>query len=493
MTPAPILRDPELDAELVERGFVISPLLDPTEVRQISEAYADLVPSGHDELVIDYLRTDRTIMRAISDLLRPYWERHLPELFLDGRPVLTTVVTKHPGPRSDMYLHDDRTYVDETAFRSATLWIPLVDVGPANVNGGLEVVAGSHRLPTGLAGTNTPDHIRPFEGPLRDLLEPVTVSAGSAVIYDTRLLHASGPNLSDASRSAIVCAVAPRAAKLVHVAATGTRTRRIHAVDERFFLENDPRSLERSMPAEYPVIEEFIDDTRLDAASVQRTLGLDRAPEASVPVPSDVRAGLPSGPFAQRGPSRHTQVPAHPAQRFTAAELGALPWPETLVHDPVEHGIVGRSVVRRNFRRGTSTAAGSTAPVQLMDHPLMADLVVIGIEAGGRLEFTTTGDGSTGAGSRIRSSARPGPAVWSRELVVLDCPAVGSGMANGGGAVAFNPGEVFDLSPGQRQVIWDDGPGIALLAMCRSPRVAGLGPLTDGLRNAVRRRSGQPT
>jgi ectoine hydroxylase-related dioxygenase (phytanoyl-CoA dioxygenase family) len=219
------------------------------------------------------MRPDRSVMRTLRDLLDPVWRAHLPRLFHDPAVAMATVVTKHPGDQSGMFLHEDRTFVDESRARAYTVWIPLVPVGPDLDNGGLQIVPGSHRLPTGLAGSNTPDLIRPFEAELRARLVPVTAEAGDAVVYDTRTLHASAPNLSGEPRPALTFAVVPDDEVMIHVVATSPTHRRVHAVTPDFFVEHHPREIEVEMPEDCPVIAEYDEEPSLTADDVARVLG----------------------------------------------------------------------------------------------------------------------------------------------------------------------------------------------------------------------------
>jgi hypothetical protein len=161
VTAAPLLRDPEREAELVADGYAVLPVLDADEVADLRAAYHDAVPGGGAGMLVEYTQADRRRMEAVARLLAPVWERHLDDLFVDHRVVFATFVVKYPDTGSAMFLHEDRTYVDERHHRSATLWIPLVDTGPAEANGNLQVVPGSQRLAVAPAGSNTPELFRP--------------------------------------------------------------------------------------------------------------------------------------------------------------------------------------------------------------------------------------------------------------------------------------------------------------------------------------------
>ena len=83
----------------------------------------------------------------------------------------------------------------------ATLWMlsPFRDD-----NGGTLVVPGSHRSSNNPTGDNGVEPYSPCPGELQ-----VTGTAGSVLVYDSRLWHASGPNRSDSPRVALVARYVP--------------------------------------------------------------------------------------------------------------------------------------------------------------------------------------------------------------------------------------------------------------------------------------------
>ncbi|MFM7063745.1 MAG: phytanoyl-CoA dioxygenase family protein, partial [Actinomycetes bacterium] len=213
--------------------------------------------------------------------LGPLWEDLVPGLFVDHRPVFCTFVVKHPGVESQMGLHEDQSWVDETRFRSGTMWVPLTDVGPSTRNGALGVVPGSHRLALSPCGAGSPYLTAPYERGLADLVVVPEMAAGSGLFYDSRTLHGSSANESDEPRVALACGIVPSAADLRYVRATGRRGRTVFAVDEQFYLDHSPRQLVDAMPTGYEQVEQYVDELGLDPAQVGELLGLGR------PVPAD--------------------------------------------------------------------------------------------------------------------------------------------------------------------------------------------------------------
>jgi hypothetical protein len=272
---SPTLRDPVAQAALERDGFAVVPLLDADEVAELLDAHERLVGRPDEaEIVFDYMQDDRSVMQAVTRMLAPYWARRVPEVFTDHAVAFSTFVVKYAGQESGMYLHDDRSFVDERRFRACTMWVPLVDTSPELQNGALHLVPGSHRIMAAASGTNTPDWIRPYEHYLLQHLRPVAVPAGHALVYDTKSLHWSPPNLSDAPRPAIASAMYPREADLVHVVGEGLHHRRVYAVDPEFFVLHHPRSLEQRMPDGYELVEEYDEaEVEADPATIAAAVG----------------------------------------------------------------------------------------------------------------------------------------------------------------------------------------------------------------------------
>jgi ectoine hydroxylase-related dioxygenase (phytanoyl-CoA dioxygenase family) len=102
--------------------------------------------------------------------------------------------------------HQDNTYFPIEPRVSVNAWFALTDTTPEN--GTLQLVPGSHRslLPV----REDPDW--PFTEPAElESIEPITVSlsAGECLLFDGGMLHASGPNHSDAPRVGIATNFAP--------------------------------------------------------------------------------------------------------------------------------------------------------------------------------------------------------------------------------------------------------------------------------------------
>ncbi|MEH1908555.1 phytanoyl-CoA dioxygenase family protein [Nostoc sp.] len=119
-------------------------------------------------------------------------------------PCLSSYVVKRGNSsQGGVPIHQDYSMVDFEQHTAVHIWCPLIDVD--ETNGCLKAVAGSHKFFNHIVAVS--GNPAPY-GPLRKLLEeeyavPVPMPAGSAFIFDERLLHCSNENHTDALRIAV--------------------------------------------------------------------------------------------------------------------------------------------------------------------------------------------------------------------------------------------------------------------------------------------------
>jgi hypothetical protein len=155
-------------------------------------------------------------------------------------------VSKGGGDAGLVPPHQDPSFVDERTTRSLNVWIPLSDT--SSKNGALALVKGSQRLPHTVRGTNV-DSKMPSPAEAAPYLTLLPMSAGDAVIYDHRVMHASAPNRSRSVRATASIHLVPDEAALVRYYGTTASDAVLELeVDRAFFLTrsiNDPPDLSR--------------------------------------------------------------------------------------------------------------------------------------------------------------------------------------------------------------------------------------------------------
>ncbi len=443
----PVLCDPEADRLLADRGYVVVPFLDDDEVQSLRVGYRALAPPDDDGITIDFVRDDRRVLRAVADLLAPTWQRHLDGVFVDHRPVVATFVVKHPGPGSEMVLHNEPTFVDSEVPVTYNIWIPLVAATAEPPNGALELVPGSHRLAFGLAGFDTPLLFRPYERFLRRHTITLDVPAGAAVIYDTRLLHVSGPNLTEAPRPAIAAAIAPRSTPLVHVVCGGRRSRLVYAIGEDFFLDVHPQSAAAVLAAGHRLVREAQEGWSLGPREVAAALGTTETAVPQVHLPDDLVGQVGAGSLTVR-PATRGRFPTRDVE-VGAADFGARLEGGAGLRVLDQDGTVATVGLAR---RAGHDAAPDVVPAELRSLvPWRGRSLLVVLDPGGRVALAPD-----------QASAHA--------AVVYECPAVNAGIATPAGAALLDVGEEVDLEGPGPYWLWNAGPGPAWVVLNRRRR-----------------------
>lgn len=203
-----IFFNPEHQKEFMERGLIIVDMLSQEEVDQIIKELAEMRP--HDNFapkdrMSDYhctfLDTNEEYKRQANALIAKTFQPHIDKFVNAFRILNGNFYIKPPGSGT-FEIHQNWTHNNEHKYTTLTVWCPLVDV--SKVNGALEFVAGSHKIVPDIATVNVPYYFHNFEQALIDkYLEPVTLKAGQAVIFDDGLIHYSSQNNGEAPRYAI--------------------------------------------------------------------------------------------------------------------------------------------------------------------------------------------------------------------------------------------------------------------------------------------------
>ena len=218
MTPAmtemaPLLQDAALWSGFRDDGCVQIPLLPPSAVAALLEAFRHFHPqlpaSG---FVSSTYSPDLGYKRAVSGCITQIIRPHLDPIFQRNRILGAAFLYKMPGPHSQLPLHQDWTVVDEDRFIAANVWIPLVDANAEN--GTLHVLPGSHRVMRSIRAPTLPFCYSGHEYLMQQHMRPLPTRAGEAVVVNQATAHYSPANMSESIRPAITVGVVSSEARL---------------------------------------------------------------------------------------------------------------------------------------------------------------------------------------------------------------------------------------------------------------------------------------
>ena len=218
-TPAlvsPVFKDNKLESLITQKGYVvIDHLLLVSQCDELSTFYETHGLTDDRAFSISNWNNDQpsrdAIFQKICEVVRPYADKELNEY----KPVLGVFTAKKPMERSEMLLHQDWSLVDETRYRSVSIWVALCDMD--SINGNLQVAEYSHIYASQPRGMNMPIPFENIRGQIqKNHLTEVPLKKGDAIIFDHRLIHASPANKSNNIRLAAVLALIPEEAQLIH-------------------------------------------------------------------------------------------------------------------------------------------------------------------------------------------------------------------------------------------------------------------------------------
>lgn len=227
-----------LNSVFFEQGYVVTSLISKTAVNSLKEQFNTLY---HEAGIFDSFFTTthhpEASLRIKSDrLIRSYLESPALNRLDCYNSLYGNFMIKDPGD-TECGLHQDWTFVDESACRTVNVWLALdaTDVQ----NGCIHVVPKSHRMPFRIRGRN---NTMPYSGIgeqiIRNDLIPIPLLPGEAVIFDSSLIHYSPVNTSNLRRHAASLMFYPAEAELIHYRFDlNEQTVRKYRVDDSFFLQ----------------------------------------------------------------------------------------------------------------------------------------------------------------------------------------------------------------------------------------------------------------
>lgn len=237
-----VLKKKWLEDRLNREGWVVVPFLDPQEIAALAAVYEKRRPQMGTGFYTSLWSGELPYREEVHRSILSAFDRSLEEYFDSHRICLANFAVKRGDDTSNQVpLHQDWSIVDNTRFREISIWIPLIDVD--HHNGCLAVVPRSHRFRDDVRPNADPSmHFFPFR-PLTELIldrytKSLPMKAGDAVIYDSRLLHASRANQSGKDRVAAVGVAIPREADLLHYFAVSETEIEGFQVDEDFYWKS---------------------------------------------------------------------------------------------------------------------------------------------------------------------------------------------------------------------------------------------------------------
>lgn len=223
--------------ELLDKGYVIFPLLQIEDVEKIADYYYQFQKEEPQHFYSSSHSPNFEFRKKSSDFIRQIVEPAIASYLTDYKLLGGAFVVKPANGKGILQAHQDWNLVDETQHRSYNIWIPLVDVNEKN--GAIYVLEGSHNKMQTFRGPNIPSVFKNIEQELWPYLKILPMKAGEALFYDHALLHGSQPNFTEKVRLGIVVGVIASNAKMQLYGMLQNNLEVFHT-DENFFLQKNP-------------------------------------------------------------------------------------------------------------------------------------------------------------------------------------------------------------------------------------------------------------
>ncbi len=201
-----VFYDQELDSQLFNQGYVKINFLNEDQQKRLGEFY-QLTHQQHEAPFTTFMSDDFKYKRAVDIKIKEIFEPSLSGVFRRHVPFWGNFFSKQSGS-SQMPLHSDLQYTDETEDLSLNIWTSLSKTNKRNAT--LGIVPKSHKLMHQHRGINIIAAYDKNADAIADkFVQYVDFEPGEAIIYDHRLLHLSSKNESEEIRIAATLVMVP--------------------------------------------------------------------------------------------------------------------------------------------------------------------------------------------------------------------------------------------------------------------------------------------
>lgn len=200
---------------------MVDNVIEPSEIESFMHTFNEIAQLEGFELDKNLLNSGRLfnpeIRKKTQDVINKNAATILPRMF--NMDIVDTHTggayqVKPPHVNSDLLIHQDSTVIDEENDYCLFVWIPFCDV--TLENGPISFLSGSHLWGNTQRSLGVPWQFKNHIETLYKFVEPVTIKAGSVLVFDPATIHSSAPNLSKEIRHAITITVLRKDYQLVY-------------------------------------------------------------------------------------------------------------------------------------------------------------------------------------------------------------------------------------------------------------------------------------
>lgn len=256
-----VLQDNVQDETLEKEGYIVVPFLSAEDTAYLQQLYLTEVNAPAEGMYATAHSHSAKFKKKMSAAILEKFLPAIDQIFFESRPLGGSYITKYKGEKGVLFPHQDWNIVDEDHYRSFNIWVPLCDT--TEENGAIAVLPRSHKLLKTYRGVNIPDPFYKINSHTWQYHTTLNMKAGEALIYDHRLLHASGINNTDTPRIAVVFGIIPQAAEMRYYYMNNGVVEE-YKNEVGFFFEKNilegPQGLEKIQDINYTVPDITVDD-----------------------------------------------------------------------------------------------------------------------------------------------------------------------------------------------------------------------------------------
>ena len=191
---------PKVQNKFDEEGYVVLNLFSPNQIDNL----IDITSIVDIQSVSDFFYSlielpssqNKQIHESISSVILPA----LDNIFINYRNIAASFLVKPGNTMSELMLHQDWCYTDETEYNTITCWIPLCDVNEDN--GAVFLIPGSHKFINIRSASYPTERILSSEIGNRNCL-PINLNVGQMLCFNPAIWHGSYPNKKNINRSVV--------------------------------------------------------------------------------------------------------------------------------------------------------------------------------------------------------------------------------------------------------------------------------------------------
>ncbi len=222
--------------QLLSQGYAVFDLLNEELIDQLTAIFDEYHEEKPDGFYATTHLEDKAKRKEISDRVQVLLAKRIESKFENIHLLGGAFISKAPGEKGILPLHQDWNLVDETKARSYNLWIPLVDVNEEN--GAMRILPHSHLKQTTFRGPKVAPVLYQISSEVDQHMFSLNMNRGQAVMYDHALWHSSPQNNTDQLRLAYVMGVVPTNVEMKYYHQNGDLVEEYDS-HPNFFFEND--------------------------------------------------------------------------------------------------------------------------------------------------------------------------------------------------------------------------------------------------------------